>query len=287
MTATEPSSSEPSAPRASPDGGPPPEVIAALGGSRVRLEYHGRRADVVLDSPADRNAQTAATWRALAAVGGWLPSVADVVVLRATGPSFSSGLDRRALTPQGPPEGPVLAELAAMTPAERDAAIAGYQEGFSCWSADGFLTVAAVQGHAIGAGFQLALACDLRLAADDARFALRETSLGLVPDLGGTHPLVRQVGFARALDLCATGRAVDAVEAERLGLVQRVVPVAELGAAVDALVGTLLAVPRAALLATKTLLRDADGRSPREQRAAERAAQAELLPRLAGGPAPA
>ena len=57
----------------------------------------------------------------------------------------------------------------------------------------------------MGAGFQLALACDLRVVADDARFAMRETSLGLVPDLGGTQPLVEAVGYSRALEICVTG----------------------------------------------------------------------------------
>ena len=62
------------------------------------------------------------------------------------------------------------------------------------------VSIASVQGHAIGAGFQLALACDLRVMADDALLSMRETSLGLVPDLGGTQPLVDVVGYARALE---------------------------------------------------------------------------------------
>ena len=81
-----------------------------------------------------------------------------------------------------------------------------------------------MQGHAIGAGFQLALACDLRVVAEDVSFAMRETSLGLVPDLAGTEPLVACVGYARALEICATGRAVRADEAVRLGLAQVAVP---------------------------------------------------------------
>jgi enoyl-CoA hydratase/carnithine racemase len=75
-----------------------------------------------------------------------------------------------------------------------------------------------VQGHAIGAGFQLALACDFMLVADDAKLAMRETSLGLVPDLGGTGPLVERVGYSRALEICASGRYVGAEEAVRLGI---------------------------------------------------------------------
>jgi enoyl-CoA hydratase/carnithine racemase len=170
-----------------------------------------------------------------------------------------------------------------MGPAEVDAIIDGYQQAFACWGADEFVTIAAVQGHAIGAGFQLALACDLRIAADDARFAMREATLGLVPDLGGTKPLVAAVGYARALEICGTGRWVAAAEALRLGIVQQVVPAAGLDGAVDELVEALLSAPGGALPATKSLLRDAPGRSAADQRAAERAAQARQLRTLASG----
>jgi enoyl-CoA hydratase/carnithine racemase len=259
----------------------PADVLALLGPGQVRVRVDGRRADVVLDAPERRNAQTPATWRALAAAGAWLSSVCDVVVLRGEGTSFSAGLDRRAFTPEGIAGEPGLFQLAAMPAEQLDATIDGYQQAFSCWSADGFVTVAAVQGHAVGAGFQLALACDLRIAADDARFAMREPSLGLVPDLTGTGRLVAAVGYPRALEICATGRWVPAAEALQSGLVQQVAPARSLTAAVDELVGTLLSVPRDALLATRSLLRDAPGRPAAQQRAAERAAQGALLRDLA------
>ena len=70
------------------------------------------------------------------------------------------------------------------------------------------MTIAAVQGHAIGAGFQLALACDFRVLAEDVQFCMAETGLGLVPDLGGTLPLVRLVGYSRAAEICVTSRRV-------------------------------------------------------------------------------
>ena len=92
-------------------------------------------------------------------------------------------------------------------------AIAAYQEGFTAWAECPAVVIAQVHGYAIGAGFQLALAADLRVASLDAWFAMRETSLGLVPDLGGTGPLVHLVGYARALEICATGRPVSAPEA--------------------------------------------------------------------------
>jgi enoyl-CoA hydratase/carnithine racemase len=106
---------------------------------------------------------------------------------------------------------------------------------------------------------------------------MREPSLGLVPDLGGTGALVDAVGYARALDICATGRWVDAPEAERLGLVQAVVPAPGLPAAVDDLADAVLKTPGPAVLATKALLRAAARHPREEQLAAERLAQGERL----------
>ena len=261
----------------------PAALLSELTTAGLRLEHTGRRADVVLSVPDRRNAQTPATWRALAAVGAWLWDRADVVVLRGQGTSFSAGLDRRAFTPDGIPGEPGLFQLAGLDDAELDARIASYQDGFTIWSAAPFVSMAAVQGHAVGAGFQLALACDLRLAADDAQFAMREPSLGLVPDLGGTGPLVAAVGYPRALEICATGRWVSAEEAARLGLVQTVVAADQLLREVDRWVDLLLAAPAAAVRATKPLLRDAASRDPDAQRAAERKAQAGRLRALVRG----
>src|SRR5947209_8997455 len=111
--------------------------------------------------------------------------------------------------------------------------IASYQAGFSWLRRPEFVSVAAVQGHAVGAGFQLALACDIRIAATDAQFTMAEPTLGLVPDLGGTQVLVDLVGYSRALEICATGRRVGAEEADRIGLVNLVVAGAQLAQAVD------------------------------------------------------
>lgn len=158
----------------------------------------------------------------------------------------------------------------------------GYQEGFTWWRRSDIVSIAAVQGHAIGAGFQLALACDLRVVADDVQFAMRETSLGLVPDLTGTHPLVGLVGYARALEICATGRFVTAEEAVSTGLANLAVPVGQLDEAVRDLGAALLAAPRDALVETKALLQGAVDRTYEDQRVAERAAQGRRLRDLAG-----
>ncbi|AUA14660.1 enoyl-CoA hydratase/isomerase family protein [Streptomyces sp. SID8382] len=248
----------------------------------VQLTVDDTVATVTLTNPAKRNAQSPALWRALAEAGKRVPGTVRVVVLRAEGKSFSAGLDRQAFTPEGFDGEPSFLDMARGSDSELDATIAGYQEAFTWWRRNDIVSIAAVQGHAVGAGFQLALACDLRVCADDAQFAMRETSLGLVPDLTGTHPLVGLVGYARALEICATGRFVHAEEAERTGLANLVVPAAELDGAVQDLAAALLAAPRDAVIETKALLRGAVGRTYEEQRAAERAAQARRLRDLAG-----
>jgi enoyl-CoA hydratase/carnithine racemase len=211
-----------------------------------------------------------------------LPEDVRIVVLDARGPSFSAGIDRRMLDGTGVPGERSVLELATLEPADAEAVIAEFQAAFTWWRESPAVTVAAVQGHAVGAGFQLALACDLVVCADDARFAMRETSLGLVPDLGGTAPLVAAIGYQRALEICATGRWVGAREAVDLGLALTAVPVDQLHAAVDDLAAALLAAPPGALRETKMLLRGGLSNTAEQQLAAERAAQVRRIRELAG-----
>ena len=245
------------------------------------MERAGPVATVVLDRPDRLNAQTPHTWVALREAGRSLPADVRVVVVRGEGRAFSAGLDRAAFGPGGIPGTPGLSEIVELPAAEADRALRGWQEGFAWLRRPDLVSVAAVQGHAIGAGFQLALACDLRVLADDAQLTVAEPGLGLVPDLGGTAPLVQAVGYSRALEICITGRRVGAEEAYRLGLATVVVARAELPAATADLVAALLGAPRGAVEETKALLLGVPGRSRDEQEAAERAAQLRRLRDLA------
>ena len=242
----------------------------------VRLDLADEVATVTLIRPQRRNAMTPLMWRRLAEIGASLPARIRVVVVKGEGPSFCAGIDLRMFSPDGVP-----GEGRGASPADPgfEDEVAGYQAGYRWLRDPQFVSIAAVQGHAIGAGFQLALACDLRVLADDAVLCMKEPALGLVPDLTGTKPLVEIVGLPRAIDLCLTARMVGAVEAERLGLAERLVPAAELTAAVDQLVKELLATDAAAGRATKALLQQAPGHTLDEQARAERGAQKQLLTR--------
>jgi len=242
----------------------------------VALVVDGPVAAVWLDRPEVRNAQTFTTWASLAAVPAMLPAEVRVVLLRSTGPDFSAGLDLRQLRPGGTAEGSVEVLLPG-SDAELAEAIGGFQQAFTPWRSLPAVVVAVLQGRAIGAGLQLALAADLRVAAADAQLVVAESRLGLVPDLGGTAALVELVGYSRALELCLLARPVHAAEALAWGLVTRVAGDEGLEAAVDDLVAALLALPAPVLRATKRLLADAVDRSADEQRVAERAAQVPLL----------
>jgi len=217
---------------------------------------------------------TPAIWHGLAALGASLPPQVRVVVIRGQGPSFCAGIDLRLFSAQGVPgEEPV----AGADDQDFEQKVAGYQAGYLWLRDPAIVSIAAVQGHAIGAGFQLALACDLRVLADDAKLCMKEPALGLVPDLTGTKPLVDIVGLPRATELCLTARTIAAGEALMLRLAELVVPTAELDAAVADLVAALLAIDAAAARETKALLAHAHGATLAEQAAAERAAQARLL----------
>ena len=182
-------------------GSTPAPTSDELRAAGLEFSVEGPVAVIVLCAPERRNSQTPAMWRALAALGRSMPDEVRIVILRAEGPSFSAGLDRSMLSDTVDVE--TVRGLLGGTDLAAARTIGEYQQGFTFLRDPNFISIAAVQGHAVGAGFQLALACDIRIVADDAVFCMKEPALGLVPDLTGLRPLVRQVGYARAGSMCS------------------------------------------------------------------------------------
>jgi enoyl-CoA hydratase/carnithine racemase len=245
----------------------------------LEFSVEGPIAEIVLCAPERRNSQTPAMWRALAALGRSMPDEVRVLILRAEGPSFSAGLDRSMLNDAVDVE--TVRGLLGSTDFAAARTIGEYQQGFTFLRDPNFISIAAVQGHAVGAGFQLALACDIRVVADNAVFCMKEPALGLVPDLTGLRPLVRQVGYARALEVCVRARNIDAQEAVALGLAHSAVPVGDLASEVDVLVRSVLQSDTEAVRETKMLLQSAENLDLEQQRSLESAAQVRRLRALA------
>lgn len=210
-------------------------------GDRVRLSIDGGVADVRLDRPDKLNALDADMFVALAEIGESLRADPGLraVVLSGEGRSFCAGLDMAAFA--------AMAEGRSWRPPADDERLAAADDGRPSRGQRAVLAfrdlpvpvIAAVRGHALGGGLQLALGADIRIAAPDAVFAVLEVHWGLAPDMVGTQLLPRLVGPDVAAELTFTGRRVDAAEAHRIGLVTRVAddPLAaahELAAAVAA-----------------------------------------------------
>lgn len=254
------------------------EALLSAGG--LKVNQSGSVLTISLARPQSRNAQTPATWRALSAIATSLASDVRVVVLRGEGESFSAGLDKRMFTEGVPGELP-LSGMATLSDGDFDAAIAGFQHAFTCWRELDAIVIAAVQGHAIGAGFQLALGADMIVVADDVQFSMKETQLGLVPDLGGTHPLVAAVGYPRALEMCASGRRIGSAEAVSTGIALRSVAPAALDAEVLSLADSFITALPEAVAETKHLLVSAIDGPPSEQVRQERLSQRRRIAHLA------
>ncbi len=211
-------------------------TASATAAPAVLYDKDGGVATVSLNRPRVLNAYNVEMRDAL---HGVLTAVRDdpevrVMVLRGNGPAFSTGGD---VAEFGSAPSPVAARTARW---QRDV--------WGTLKALPQTTIAAVHGYAVGGGFEMALLCDLCIAADDARFALPETGLGMIPGVAGTQTATRLLGLGRAFDLVLTGRTLDARAALRLGLVARVVPRSRLRASAAAL-ARRLARRDAALLA--------------------------------------
>jgi enoyl-CoA hydratase/carnithine racemase len=256
-----------------------PDLAVPADEAGVRYDLDGPVATVTLCRPEVLNAQTPAMWAELTNISRKLPGDVRVVIVRGEGRAFSAGLDLSVARGAGDSS---LARLAQLSPAESADRIAGFQSAFTWLRNPSLVTIAAVQGHAIGAGFQLALNCDMRLLTEDARFSMAEVTLGLVPDLGGTKRLTELVGPSRALEICVTGRRIHADEAERIGLATAVVAAADLSGAVADLTAAVLAADAGAVAEIKALLAGASQRTYAEQDRAEREAQTRRVRELLG-----
>jgi enoyl-CoA hydratase len=192
------------------------------------LERDGAVATVTISRPRVLNALNAQTLDELrrAMLDLKRDEAIRVIIVTGTGEkSFVAGADINELAEQTPVSG-------------REHALAG-QHVFDIIENLGKPVIAAINGYALGGGCELAMACTIRVAADTARIGQPEISLGLLPGYGGTQRLPRLVGKGRALELMLTGISLTAAEAERIGLVNRVVPAAELMGAARELAASL------------------------------------------------
>ncbi|MGK7310878.1 MAG: enoyl-CoA hydratase/isomerase family protein [Candidatus Longimicrobiales bacterium M2_2A_002] len=173
----------------------------------LRVEVADRVATITVDRPEKRNALNGQVRRELIEALDGLEGDADVRVIVITGAgekAFIAGAD--------------IGELAERTSLEQRAAMEG-RRVFTVIAELGKPVIAAINGYALGGGCELALACDLRIAARGARLGQPEVNLGILPGGGGTQRLPRLVGLGRAMRLILTGELIDAEEAERIGLV--------------------------------------------------------------------
>jgi enoyl-CoA hydratase/carnithine racemase len=202
------------------------------GFSTIRFEKRGNVAWITLDRPRQLNAYNMAMrddlFTALSAVHD--DSETRAMVLAGAGPAFSTGGD---VSEFGSAPSPTMARWVRF---RRDV--------WGRLRALPIPTVAAVHGYAVGGGLEMVLLCDIAVAADDARFCLPETGLGMIPGVAGTQTASRRLGPGWALDLCLTGRWIDAKEALLIGLVAEVVPRARLMRTAGAMARRLSRIPR-------------------------------------------
>jgi enoyl-CoA hydratase/carnithine racemase len=226
----------------------------------LELERAGPVLHVWLARPEKRNALNGTALEEIESLFGRLQTdfAARVVVLGGRGPSFCAGADRN-----DPPGSARMRQSGGASERERRFAAQLGRRACAAIAAQGAVTIARLHGHVLGGGLALALACDLRIAAESAFVTTAYVKLGLSGDYGGSWFLTRLVGPARAREIFFTGDRLDARECERLGIVNRVVPDADLAKASFALAQQLAAGPPVALRYMKENLNRALGESLR------------------------
>lgn len=229
----------------------------------VLVEQRGRVGWITLNRPDALNALNAQVSREVshaAVVFDEDPGVGAIVVTGSER-AFAAGAD--------------IKEMEDMT-AERMLATDHFGE-WNTFAAVRTPVIAAVSGYALGGGCELAMMCDIILAADSAKFGQPEINLGVIPGMGGTQRLIRAVGYYKAAELVLSGRIMDAAEAERSGLVSRVVPSADLLAEASALAESIAAKSLPSVYAAKAALDTAMETTLAEGLAHEKAAFAALF----------
>ena len=203
----------------------------------ILVETRGKVGIIRLNRPKALNALNTALIADLSAALTHLDAEADIGCLVLTGSeqAFAAGAD--------------IKEMADKSFIE--AFMGDFAAGWDGVARTRKPTIAAIAGYALGGGCELAMMCDLIIAADNAKFGQPEIKLGVIPGIGGTQRLTRAVGKAKAMDLCLTGRMMDAAEAERAGLVARVVPLAELMDTALAAADTIAQMSRTAVMLAK------------------------------------
>jgi len=217
--------------------------------SPVIYEVADRIATITISRPDKLNALNDATLRALGESIDLARKSSDVggVILTGAGRAFVAGADISQF--------PTMSEDDARTFAVRG------QDVFRRFEKSRKPVIAAVNGFALGGGCELAMSCHVRIAADVAKFGQPEVKLGIIPGYGGTQRLPRLVGRGRALQLVLTGETIDANEAYRIGLVNAVVPAADLMTAARRMMGQMLAnAPVALAMSIETIDRGLDMR---------------------------
>jgi 2-(1,2-epoxy-1,2-dihydrophenyl)acetyl-CoA isomerase len=232
--------------------------------SPLLVERHGAVATLTLNRPEALNTLDFALMDALvsAAADVAADDTLRVVVIRGAGKHFMAGGDLRTFAGE-------LAKPPAQRNADFRATIGRLHSAIENFHRMPHPVIGQVHGAVAGFGLSLMNACDLVLAADDAYFASAYRNIALTPDGGGSWSLPRIVGMRRAMEILLLGERFDAQRALQLGLVNRVVPAAELPQAVTALVESLVAGPVMAIRNAKRLLRESSGRTLSAQLDAE------------------
>jgi len=206
---------------------------------KITLQETSKVAIITISRPAARNALTASMWGELARIGrmaGQSPK-AKVILLRGTPGQFTAGAD--------------IKEFCQMTVEEAEQAFVQMEEAISVFEAVPMPVVAVVDGPAMGAGFILSLACDMRIGTPLAQMAFPVGRLGITAGPSFMRRIIRQIGPSRATELVYTGKVLDAREAEKLGLFNTLVASEELDKAALSLAGTIMEQSGASLTAVK------------------------------------